>query len=866
MAENPYPIPRQLRQSEILLGDGGDTYGPFDFEIFDLADVVVCAQAADELRFTEVAGMTVTKVNGNNVLNPLDKFSVKFPSNVPNTTRYIVFSSRVAARDAGVISGTRINPDALEKEFSKIATEQQELRRDVGRSIMVEFGQNGLVLDAGLQDGSTLMKQGDRIVVGPNAGQIASAQGYAEDAQESSASALEYKNAAVAAAATSHNPQKWFVVTAAPYNGPVYTSRAAALAGVHLGTALRQACLDAHAQGGGIVYIPAGWYLCDRGFDIRALSNVHIMGAGKGITNIVAAASLDGRDNDFYNDVFMGLNFTAYDAVKGGYVWKNLGVSDMTIDCMLQNPNAIVLDPPAFGRSLAAVEIMNVDSAFIKRVEVIGAYGNGLVISSADPRLYDANGVRVGVLDPVMEDNDFIGCLRGLLPQYPGPETPGGITGTVIQIGAAVGGHIHRSKFRNSGGPLIDRFNCDGLDIDGVDVDGFGTTPVGTNASGTSYYTQGVNHIRSDFGLKNGRVRNVVMRNGGGVYDRGMMVPTFFNGEIRTPGPSGCVYENITIEDAKGKLQIAAPALGGSGEHYTHRGAFDKYTHPVMIQFYNWEVAGVTVSLNRGGLGTWTALPISPNGVIVIRRSDEIAVMYTAAGWSWAWFLCPNADQAGLHLDGGSVTGHIGSARNNVIQNCNIKGAGSHAIEIVDGLDNIIQDSKLLNVGLTAERFGVLAVASYPAESGAGSSRNICLRNSASDDRNVSRLAGLWSSDAVSQNNRIEDNWIGVLYPGATVAGVKSSSPTNFHKGNKGPGSSSSVLGAQPSMSAPNADFPNPFNFDCYVTVAGATALATGKLGATAANGSSTFAHVPHGECIRVSHGGGAQWTWVAAP
>lgn len=183
MAENPYPIPRQLRMSEILDGDGGDTYGPFDFEIFDPEDVLVCAQAVDELRFTETAGVTVTKVNGNSVLNPLDFFTITFPSNVPATTRYVVLSSRVAARDAGVISGTRINPDALEKEFSKIATQQQELRRDVGRAIMVEFGQDGLVLDAGLQDGDTLMKQGRRIVKGPNAGEIASAEGFAEEAK-----------------------------------------------------------------------------------------------------------------------------------------------------------------------------------------------------------------------------------------------------------------------------------------------------------------------------------------------------------------------------------------------------------------------------------------------------------------------------------------------------------------------------------------------------------------------------------------------------------------------------------------------------------------------------------------------------------
>ncbi|MFK3776573.1 hypothetical protein [Agrobacterium sp. NPDC089420] len=68
-------------------------------------------------------------MNGNSVLNPLDFFTITFPSNVPATTRYIVLSLR----------------------------------------------------DAGLQDGDALMKQGNRVVKGPNAAQIASAEGFAEE-------------------------------------------------------------------------------------------------------------------------------------------------------------------------------------------------------------------------------------------------------------------------------------------------------------------------------------------------------------------------------------------------------------------------------------------------------------------------------------------------------------------------------------------------------------------------------------------------------------------------------------------------------------------------------------------------------------
>lgn len=190
MVENPYPIPRQLRRSDILVGDGGDAYGPFDFEIFDPEDVVVYARSAADLRFSEVEGITVTKVAGNSALNPLDKFSVRFPADVPATTRFIVFSSRLAVRAAGVMSGTRVDPNAMEKEFSKIATQQQELRRDIGRAVMVEFGEDALVLDAGIEDGDTLMKEGDRLVPGPNLPDLASSL-IAEAAEEADRAKLE---------------------------------------------------------------------------------------------------------------------------------------------------------------------------------------------------------------------------------------------------------------------------------------------------------------------------------------------------------------------------------------------------------------------------------------------------------------------------------------------------------------------------------------------------------------------------------------------------------------------------------------------------------------------------------------------------
>lgn len=155
---NPYPIPRTARQTDILLGNGGTTYGPFDgFKIFDVEDVVVYTRPAGESAFA-VTSATVSKVSG----SPFDHFTIKFSSSIPDTTEYIVRSERVPERDAGVVSGTRVDPTALEKELSKIAAFGQELRRDVDRAVVMGVGAGApLIIAPGLVEGDTL-------VIGPD--------------------------------------------------------------------------------------------------------------------------------------------------------------------------------------------------------------------------------------------------------------------------------------------------------------------------------------------------------------------------------------------------------------------------------------------------------------------------------------------------------------------------------------------------------------------------------------------------------------------------------------------------------------------------------------------------------------------------
>lgn len=135
MAISPYPLPRGLRQTSVLSGNGGATYGPFAFGTFDLEDVTVYVRLAGEVWFSPVSAI-VTKVSG----LPYDFFTVTLPSILLASDRFVVSGQRQAERSAGVRKGSALNPDALEKEFSKIVAAQQELRRDIGRALLVDFG------------------------------------------------------------------------------------------------------------------------------------------------------------------------------------------------------------------------------------------------------------------------------------------------------------------------------------------------------------------------------------------------------------------------------------------------------------------------------------------------------------------------------------------------------------------------------------------------------------------------------------------------------------------------------------------------------------------------------------------------------
>ena len=133
----PYPLPRETRSTGQMAFNGSDqVYGPFDFKIFDIEDVAVYLKHDGEDTYALSAAAVVTKTSGLDY----DTFSVDFGTVHPATSTYVVRGERVPERSIAVTKGGGINTAALEKDLTKLAVEDQELRRDVGKAIKVPPG------------------------------------------------------------------------------------------------------------------------------------------------------------------------------------------------------------------------------------------------------------------------------------------------------------------------------------------------------------------------------------------------------------------------------------------------------------------------------------------------------------------------------------------------------------------------------------------------------------------------------------------------------------------------------------------------------------------------------------------------------
>lgn len=196
-AQTPFPLPRQLRESTLNVGDGtAGPYGPSTYRVWDVADVKVFARAQGEKIFTEVTdACTIAKTAG----EPFDTFSVTFGAAVPATTDWYSQARRTHERMAAATQGGALSGLEIEKELSRQATVLSELRRDADRALKVDLEFDGALELPVLGDAQTFMwdEAAKRFVPGPTAGEIEAAQGYAEaahsaaDAEQGSAEAAQ---------------------------------------------------------------------------------------------------------------------------------------------------------------------------------------------------------------------------------------------------------------------------------------------------------------------------------------------------------------------------------------------------------------------------------------------------------------------------------------------------------------------------------------------------------------------------------------------------------------------------------------------------------------------------------------------------
>lgn len=132
------------------------------------------------------------------------------------------------------------------------------------------------------------------------------------------------------------------------------------------------------------IWVPGGNYLVTRSVDITNIMHDVIID-GDPFT-VTGSNDFDGSDPTLYGSIFYGINFTGT-APTTGFPFGKITVTEaMTIDASNQSVTGI---PPAaiggFGYNMCGFETMNCPAEF--RGRVIGAYGNGVCITTHDPRL-----------------------------------------------------------------------------------------------------------------------------------------------------------------------------------------------------------------------------------------------------------------------------------------------------------------------------------------------------------------------------------------------------------------------------------------------------------------------------------------------
>lgn len=611
--------------------------------------------------------------------------------------------------------------------------------------------------------------------------------------------------------------------------------------------ALNAAVQALNAIGGGVLKIPPGTFIVDSGINLTGCSNITLRGSGWD-TIIKCTASLDGSNNSSKNDVIYALNFTGTRPADG-YAHKNLIVEDMTIDCSLQSASGVPAAATA-GYSLAAVEFMNVDYSHVRRCRIYRAFGNGVAISTYDPRL-TVSGVTNGIEFCIVEQNFFEECVRGLLPQYKGANAPDGITGTVIQIGSAVGCMLRDNYVLYPGGPFIDAFNASECQFTGNMIIGTGTTPVGASPTNAILYQQTIGTIRSDFGMRNCTISGNTFRNSGGIFLTGNMSPNFFNGNTPTPGPQNCDISNNIIINQPGARAFTPPAIGASGATYTNPS-----TQSIQVRITGG--AGIACTYRRGTDGTFVSQTLGPGQSLQLACGDAFTMSYTTAPTSWAWLYSPNVFQGAISLGGGSVPGSPTTAAGNNVSGNRIFVSGGAGIACTDFNENQISGNYVNDPGVVRGA-AAISFSTSSNEAPNGCSRNSVIANFIKDDRTPPNMTYNFQDDAPGGIPRCLDNTFlnNRLEQGSNAGTVSFASlARQFMAQNFGPGLPGPFL-SSPGIPATGVEQANPFPYDCMVYVAGGvvTSIAVGRAGSTFVTGATVGGvRVPQGCVLKLTY------------
>lgn len=355
---------------------------------------------------------------------------------------------------------------------------------------------------------------------------------------------------------------------------------------------------------------------------------------GGAFTKIGCTSALNGADQTAHNDLFNACN----DPLATTVYYRSLWFSNMTLDCTNQNAGG----GGGFGINLCAIEAQNVHDLRCWNLEVIKAYGSGIVFGSLDP------GFGARVINALIENVLFTQNCRAVLPGY-------GITGSVIQAGAATGVRIRRNRIISPGGPACDAFNAHS---EGIYEENYheGVTVV---SSFTASQAGHINSFHSDFGLDGWIIRNNTWQDAGGLFLSGNMVPTFFNDYVATPGPNNCqVYDNLVsgtgLAGATAFGALAADTVYGNVTGY-----------PFLIR---WSGSNTAIpQISPTGAGVWTTVTKTGHAGVGGGEEHQFLVptgydyRFHVTGPAFTRYDAPNANTAHfIHLGGNSaITGTV---------------------------------------------------------------------------------------------------------------------------------------------------------------------------------------------------------------